>query len=137
MDGCRMMIPQTGASLATYQTGIADSWIDYNGHVTDSAYPAIIAAANELLFEEMDLSSGYRHRTGCTFYTVEVHIYYHAEVLAGDLLRAVTTITEATDKRIRMSTSLLRRDDVVAARAEHVYVHVDQSIGRVVPFTPQ
>ena len=128
------MIPHTGFRLADYRTDIQESLIDYNGHMTDAAYPVVFAAANELVFKEMDLSAEYRLRTGCTFYTVETHIYFHAEVLAGDQLRAETIVTEVTNKRIRMSTSLLRRDDVIAARAEYVYVHVNQSIGRVVPF---
>lgn len=117
----------------SYAVAIPDEWIDYNGHLTDSAYGIVVSAANEAMLASVDLSSDYLARTGRSLYTVESHIWYRSEVKQGRL-RATSHLMEVRPKSLRVRTTVLREDDVDAAHSELVYLHVEHGTGRVVPF---
>ena len=112
---------------------VRDEWIDYNGHLTDWAYAAICSDANEVFLDSLGLSSAYQARTGSSTYTVEAHLRYLAEVQRGSLIRPESYIVDADTKRIRVHISLYVHDQLVLT-GEHLYLHVDQSTGRVVQF---
>jgi acyl-CoA thioester hydrolase len=80
------------AGVPIYRTGIEPAWIDYNGHLRDAYYGLIVSYAVDALMERIGLDEAYRIRTGCTLYTLEMHIHYLQEVKA--------TATVATDVRI-------------------------------------
>ena len=117
-----------------FSTAIPASWIDYNEHMNDAAYAAAVSLANEAFLEHVDLSAGYRERTGRTMYTVDLHIAYKAEVHRSETLRARTAVAVLGPKKLGLSTDLLRADGQVAATAEVLYLHYDQRATAVVPF---
>ena len=121
-------------SYAGFATAVRPDWVDYNGHLTDWAYAVVCSLANEALLDELDLGAAYRERAGCAMYTVEAHLRYLAEVAPGARVRASSTYA-ADAKRLRVRTLLRDDRDVEVLSAEHVYLHVDVTTGRVVPFT--
>ena len=112
---------------------VRDEWLDYNGHVTDSAYAVMCAAANEAFLEYLGVSAEYLTRTGCTTYTVEAHLRYLAEVSAGATITSETILVQADTKRIRIHTSLFDNGTEVLT-GEYLYLHMDQNLGKVAPF---
>jgi carnitine 3-dehydrogenase len=66
-------------------------------------------------------------------FTVESHIRYLAETSGDDRLAAASFVVSADRKRLRVHTALTRRDGTVVATGEHLYLHVDNRLGRVVP----
>jgi acyl-CoA thioester hydrolase len=116
-----------------YETSVGPEWIDYNGHMTDSAYAVVCAAASEAFLASVGLSVAYQAATGCTTYTVESHIYYLREAVAGEAVTVETVIVDTDDKRLRLGHTL-RTSSGDIARAELVYLHVNQRTGRVEPF---
>jgi acyl-CoA thioester hydrolase len=120
-------------SYARFRTDVRPDWVDYNGHLTDWAYAVVCSMANEELLDALDLGAAYRERTGCAMYTVEAHLRYVAEVGPDALVRATSTY-EADAKRLRVRTVLRAGTDAEVLSAEHVYLHVDTTTGRVVPF---
>ncbi|MEO5653510.1 MAG: thioesterase family protein [Marmoricola sp.] len=124
---------RAGHPFTAYRTKVRPEWLDYNGHVNDSAYAVICTEANELLLEDLGLSETYRSSTGCSLYTVEAHLRYLGEVGPAAELRAETFVVEADSKRLRVHTTLYVADQAVLT-GEHLYLHVDQSTGRVTPF---
>jgi acyl-CoA thioester hydrolase len=118
---------------AGYSIDVDEAWIDYNGHLTDSAYAVILSDANEAFLDSLGLSEPYRERTGRSLYTSECHIRYRAEV-NREQVRARTRLVELHNKAIRVATTLTRADGVDAAQADHVYVHVDGATGRPCEF---
>jgi acyl-CoA thioester hydrolase len=123
----------SGPAFDAYAVRVLDEWIDYNGHLTDSAYAIILSDANEDFLLSLGLSEGYRERTGRSMYTAECHITYRAEV-GRELVRASSRLVELRSKGIRVQTTLTREDGVEAAFGEHVYVHVDGETGRPCEF---
>jgi acyl-CoA thioester hydrolase len=120
-------------SYGGFVTGVRPEWVDYNGHLTDWAYAVVCSMANESLLDHLDLGAAYRERAGCAMYTVEAHLRYLAEVAPDVQVSALSTY-ERDAKRLRVRTVLRDDHDVEVLSAEHVYLHVDVTSGRVVPF---
>jgi len=122
------------APFTGYRTGLRPEWIDYNGHLNDSAYAVICSQANELFLDSLDLGAAYRARTGCALYTVEANLRYLAEVGPDAELTGESTIAGLDAKRLRVQTSLLDSGRTRVFTGEYLYLHVDGSAGRVAPF---
>lgn len=134
-------VPDTEPSAASvlfarYKTEVRQEWIDYNGHLNDAGYAVVLSEANEVLLAELGLSEDYRARTGRAMYTVESHIRYLAECRLGDRLDAASLLVSADVKKIRVHTALSRSDGTAVATGEHLYLHVDDAVGRVTAMPP-
>jgi len=112
---------------------VGQEWIDYNGHLNDAGYAILLSEANEVLLASLGLSVGYRKETGRALYTVECHIRYLAECRLGDRLAAASILVGADAKRLRVHTTLNRGDGTAVATGEHLYLHVDDELGKVTP----
>jgi len=119
------------APYARYRTEVRAEWIDYNGHLHDAGYAAVLSEANEVLLADLGLSADYHASTGHALYTVECHIRYLAESRQGDVLAAASLLVGANPKRLRVHTLLSRADGTQIATGEHLYLHVDQATGTV------
>ncbi len=124
---------QPGRPFGGYDSGVRAEWLDYNGHMTDSAYGVVCSEANERLLDALDLGAAYRAATGSAMYTVEAHLRYLQEVGPGAKLYAETLVVAADTKRLRVHTTILADDGVPVLTGEYLFLHVDDS-GRVAPF---
>ncbi|MDN5791050.1 MAG: thioesterase family protein [Micrococcales bacterium] len=123
-----------GRPFEGFDTEVLPEWLDYNGHVNDSAYAVICTRANEMFLDALGLGAAYQQATGCTLYTVEAHLRYLAEVRQGARLTAETIVVDADAKRLRIHTTLRDHEAVLVLTGEYLYLHVDQGTGRVAPF---
>jgi acyl-CoA thioesterase FadM len=114
---------------------VREEWLDYNGHVTDSAYAVLCGAANESYLEHLGISADYQRRTGCTTYTVEAHLRFLAEVSRGQTVEADVLLVDCDAKRLRLRTTL-RVEGTDVLTGEYLFLHVDQNVGAVTPFPP-
>lgn len=121
------------APYAAFSCGVPPSAIDYNGHLNDAAYAQVLTDANEMFLDALGLSAAYRERTGCSMYTVEIHLKFLHEVSADDIVRAESRVASRDSKRLRLATTLLVGDTPVAT-GNTLYLHVDTSTGKVSPF---
>ncbi len=114
-------------------------WIDYNGHLRDAYYGLIFSQATDALMDRIGLDAAYRARTGCTLYTVEMHMHYLQEVKDTDTARRAAAHPGPDPKRIHAAFELTRAGKTgVAATAEVMLLHVRQDDGTVstAPFPP-
>lgn len=124
-----------GRPFAGFSTAVKADWLDYNGHMTDSAYAVVCSEANELLLDALGVGAAYRETTGCAMYTVEAHLRYLQEVGPDAKLHAETLVVAADTKRLRVHTSVLAGDGVFVLTGEYLFLHVGND-GRVAPFPP-
>ena len=117
------------APFREHRTRVRPEWVDYNGHMNDAAYAAVLGDANEALLEALGLSAAYRDRTGAAMFTVESHIRYLAECTLGQLLTAASLLVSADARKLRVCTELLDDQGEPVATGEFLYLHVDS--GRV------
>ncbi|MEV4320119.1 thioesterase family protein [Actinocrispum sp. NPDC049592] len=116
-----------------YTTEVRPEWIDYNNHMTDSAYAAVASEATEVFLATLGLSADYQAATGCTTYTAETHIYFKKEAALGARITVETVLVDTDPKRIRLRHTLATPDGPIAT-VESLYLHVNQHTGRVEPF---
>jgi acyl-CoA thioester hydrolase len=115
------------AGIPIYETPIFPEWIDYNGHLRDAYYVLILSQATDALMDRIGLDAGYRQRTRCTLYTVELHIHYLHEVKRTDTAFVTLRILGADHKRIHAAFELTRGGPApLAAAAELMLLHVRQ-----------
>ncbi len=114
---------------------VLPSWIDYNGHMTESRY---LFASSEtvdnflrLIGAGMDYVQG-----GHSYYTAETHIRHLGEAKLGDRLTGDLQVLSADDKRIRIFVRILRGEDVIAT-VEQMLLHVDMKAGKTCPAAPE
>ncbi len=127
------------AGIPVYATPILPEWIDYNGHLRDAYYGLIFSQSTDALMDRVGLDAAYRARTGCTLYTVEMHLHYLQEVKADDTAEVLLRVLGVDAKRIHVALELTRRGKPgVAAAAEVMLLHVRQHQGTVAtaPFPP-
>ncbi len=128
------------AGIPIYSTAIQPQWIDYNGHVRDAYYGLIVSLATDALMDRIGLDEGYRARSGCTLYTLEMHLNYLAEVHASDTALVRVRIAGADHKRIHAAFEIVRDGrGGVAATAEVMLLHVCRQGAQVAgaPLPPQ
>jgi acyl-CoA thioester hydrolase len=120
------------AGLPLCESPILPEWIDYNGHLRDAYYGLIFSQATDVLMDRVGLDAAYRARTGCTLYTLEMHIHYLHEVKKTDTAAVTVRILGADHKRIHAAFELTRAGHAqVAATAEVMALHVHQVDGGV------
>jgi acyl-CoA thioester hydrolase len=127
------------AGVGVYRTGIAANWIDYNGHLRDAYYGLILSHGIDALMERIGLDAPYRTRTGCTLYTLEMHIHYLREVKGDASVSAEVRILGVDRKRIHAAFDLMvDGHDQPAACAEAMLLHVQQApAASSQPFPPE
>ena len=120
------------AGIPILSSPILADWIDYNGHLRDAYYGLLFSMSTDALMDRIGLDAPYRARTGCTLYTVEMHLHYLQEVKATDTADLALRILGTDTKRIHVHLELTRRGkDGVAAAAEVMLLHVRQHDGTV------
>jgi acyl-CoA thioesterase FadM len=124
------------APLALYRTPVEPEWVDYNGHMTESAYLTAAGWASDALFRYIGDDEAYR-AAGHSFYTVETHIHYVQEVAVHEPIHFDTQILGVDAKRVHLIHSMLHGDDNrLLCTAEQMLVHVDMVAGRSAPILP-
>jgi len=120
-----MLIDDTG--LPAYPVRIEAEWIDFNGHVRDAYYTLAASYATDAAMDHIGLDAAYRQRTGCTLYTLELHIHYLREVKRDDELTILTSVFDFDRKRVHLGCRFVcARLEESAATAEFMLIHVHQ-----------
>ncbi|TKW64485.1 MAG: carnitine 3-dehydrogenase [Paracoccus denitrificans] len=103
---------------------VPTSWADYNGHMNDAEYLRAASDATDRFMEMIGADTDYI-ASGCSYFTVETHTRYLAEVHAGDRLRTTTQVIDGTGKRMHLFHRLVRGDGTLAATVEVMLLHMD------------
>ena len=128
------------AGVPIHETAILPEWIDFNGHLRDGYYGLIVSFAIDALMDRVGVDTAYRARTGCTLYTLEMHLHYLHEVHRSDTVAVSVRIEGADHKRIHATLEMRRVGEPgVAASAEVMLLHVQQTSAKVAaaPFPPE
>jgi carnitine 3-dehydrogenase len=125
------------APLVLYRTPVEPEWVDYNAHMTESAYLTAAGWASDALFRYIGDDEAYR-AAGHSFYTVETHIHYVREVAVHEPIVFHTHILGVDAKRVHLVHSMIHGvDGGLLSTAEQMLVHVDMHAGRSAPILPE
>lgn len=124
------------APLPLYECRVAPDWVDYNDHMTESAYLLAFGWASDAMFRYIGIDEEYR-AAGHSFYTVESHLVYNREVSTGEPLRFTTQLLGHDHKRLHIFHSMYHGDtgDLLCTN-EQMLVHVDMGAARSIDTLP-
>lgn len=122
--------------LALYEAPVEPDWVDYNDHMTESAFLLAFGWASDKLFRYIGIDEQYR-ASGHSFFTVETHINYLQEAALGDPLRFTTQVLGVDAKRLHFFHAMYHADtgDLLCT-TEQMLLHVDNNEGRTAPILP-
>lgn len=112
---------------------VRPEWVDYNGHLSEAYYVLVFGFATDALMERIGLDERYRTGTGCSLYTVEVHVRYLREVKADATMLVTTRIVGSGAKKVRICHEMSVDGELVATE-EVLALHVDQQAGKATAF---
>jgi carnitine 3-dehydrogenase len=122
--------------LRLYEVTVPTDWVDYNGHMNDSRFFQVTSEAGDRLMRFIGVDDQYLAHS--SYYTVESHMNFGAQAMAGDRLYATVQLLSHDAKRLHHFTSIHRADDhTVVATAEHMMLHVDTAAGKSSPAAPE
>jgi len=125
--------PAPGPDLPlTLDRVVPATWTDYNGHMNEARYLEAGAAATDRFMAILGADAAYV-AAGGTYFTVENHLAYLAEVHAGDRLRATTQVLGGQGKALHLLHRMTRGDGTPAATMESYLLHVDLATRRSAP----
>lgn len=120
--------------LETYRAAVADSWIDYNDHLTEGYYAVAFGNATDAYLAHRGFDAEYRAAEQRTFYTVETHIRYLRELKAGDRLLVRTAVLGVEAKKLHLFHSMINETEgYEAATQESFLLHVATDTLRLAP----
>lgn len=119
--------------LSFYRCTVQPDWVDYNGHMTESAYLLAFGWATDALFRYIGDDEDYR-ASGLSFYTVETHLNYLQEVSTGEPLRFTTQLLGVDAKRMHIFHSMFHgQSGDLLCTTEQMLLHVDTKAGAACP----
>ena len=124
--------PDADAPLVRLQ--VLPSWIDYNGHMTESRYLFAGSETSDTLLRLIGADMAYV-AGGHSYYTAETHIRHLGEAKLGDHLTGSVQVLGADDKRLHIFITIARDGDAVAT-LEQMLLHVDMAAGKTCPAAP-
>lgn len=115
-------------TVSTYETHVVESWIDYNGHMSEAFYVLVFGHATDAAMEALGLGQQYQSATGCSLYTVEAHVRYLREVGLGAAIQVSTEVLGVKEKKLHLAHAMDRAGETIATE-EILGIHVDQQLG--------
>ena len=116
--------PEAGPVPVTLNRQVPQGWTDYNGHMNETHYLEAGSKATDRFMELIGADSAYV-TGGLSYFTVENHVRYLDEVLAGDQVRAETRLLNGEGKKLHLFHTLTRGDGTEVATVESFLLHVD------------
>jgi carnitine 3-dehydrogenase len=103
---------------------VPQSWADVNGHMNETHYLEVGSQATDRFMEMVGAGMAYID-AGNSYFTVENHIAYLAEVRIGQTISVSTQVLSGEGKRMHLFHQITRSDGAVVATVESMLIHVN------------
>ncbi len=114
---------------------VEDQWVDYNGHLNTAYYNVLFDRATDEAFALVGLDPDYLTATGCSFFTLEVHVTHVRELHGGDAVRTTVQFLDYDAKRVHYVQQMYHAaEGWLACVSEGIVMHVDLTARRSSPF---
>lgn len=121
--------------LTCLETEVRAEWVDYNGHMNDSAYAIVFSRATDMLMDWLGIDAAFRAEYRHTLFTLETHIRYLRQAHEGERLAVDAVLLDHDGKRLHALFTMRQEDDGASlATCESMLMNMDQVTGRPAPF---
>jgi carnitine 3-dehydrogenase len=122
--------------LRLFSTRVEAEWVNYNGHMTESALLVAAGRASDGLLRYVGIDEGYR-RGGHSFHTVETHIIFKREASIDETLDVATIVLGVDENRVHFVHIIGDTlSGEITCAVEQMFVHVDTELGQPCPILP-
>lgn len=123
----------------TWHGSVQSNWVDYNGHMGDSAYATAFSQTVTAFMDVLGLDAAYRAQTDATLYTLEMRIGYRRECHEGESLEIRLHILQADSRRLHLYLEMVDDQGAALAWNEQVLMHVSRRgpAPKAAPFPPE
>lgn len=115
---------------------VRPEWVDYNGHMNDTAYVGVFSTAVDLLIDQLGMDETFRQQHHYSVYTLENHMCYLAEAQEGQLLQVTVQLLDHDTKRLHVFLEMKDKDGKQLATSEQMLMGIDMNSGRPAFFPP-
>lgn len=116
---------------------VPTEWQDYNGHVNVQYYLSVYHATSWPLFASFGIDEARLAREGLSFFDLEHHHWFLAELRVGDTISAHTRLLARSAKRVHGVMFVINDTRFQLASAlEFVSIGADLSTHRTTEFPP-
>lgn len=116
--------PASAELPVTIDRAVPLTWTDYNGHMNEAHYLEAAGRANDRFMELIGADVAYV-ASGKSYFTVENHVCYLAEMQAGERLRVTTQVLDGAGKKMLLFHRILNGAGELCATVESMQLHVD------------
>lgn len=122
------------APLELHRESVDEAWIDYNGHMNLAYYVLAFDHATDAFFDYIGLGEAYLSGNNCSTFTLEAHVTYDRELMAGDPMRFETQLLDHDAKRLHYMHMMYHAEEgYLASTNELISLHVDMTARRSAP----
>ena len=123
------------APLVLARARVRPEWIDFNGHMTASAYVVAFDEAVFSLLGRIGVDPAYRTEAKCSTFALELHVTYQRELPADAPYTLHGRILAADAKKVHFWHELRHAEEGwLSATQEVVNLHVDLTTRRAARF---
>jgi carnitine 3-dehydrogenase len=122
-------LPEGDGLPVTLCRQVPVTWTDYNGHMSSHHYLEAGSLATDGFMELIGADAAYV-AGGRSYFSVEDHVRYLAEVHAGDTITVTTQALGGEGKRLHLFHRITRGDGRLAATMETMLIHTDLALRR-------
>ena len=127
-------LPNIASPLALHRERVQDGWIDYNGHMNLAYYMLAFDHATDAFFDYVGLGEKYMAANNASTFTLEAHITYDREMMAGAEMRFETQLLEHDSKRLHYMHFMYHAEEgYLASTNELISLHVSMDTRRSAP----
>ena len=113
---------------------VGPDWIDYNGHMNDSAYVVVFSMAVDQLMVDLGINEEFRERMKYSIYTLETHLCYLQEAHKDQVLHVDIQLLDYDSKRLHVFFTIKNDKGDRLATSEQMLMGMDMESGRPAPF---
>jgi len=119
-----------------YEDTVRPEWVDYNGHMNDSAFAVVFSQAIDALMDWLGIDAAFREENHYTLFTLETHIRYLNEAHEGTPLAVEIELLDHDPKRLHIFQTMRGGADgaTTLATCEAMLMGIDQVVGRAAAF---
>ena len=123
------------APFCDFHGKVAESWLDFNGHMNVAYYTRAVDDATDLWWTRIGVGPEYVKTHGRSVFAVESHVVYKRELRLDDPIHVTVRLLGYDEKRIHLFFELYKSDPgYLSATQELMAVHVDMTKRAAVPF---
>lgn len=117
-----------------YEDYVHEEWIDYNGHMNDSAYAIVFSLAIDSFIDHIGLNATKRDEYAYTIYTLETHLCYLQEAYGKERLFVTLQLLDRDSKRLHVFLEMKNVDGSIIASSEQMLMGMDLRQKKPAPF---